>query len=869
MLTFLGKTIEQKPWFVIIVILLITAGFASLIPAIEFKTDYQDFMPEDELMIANERILDYFGSSQLPLFLLIEKQKEDSVITPQSIREMNFIENEIKKHPHVNNTISILTFLDAVCLVEFGTSINNCTDEQIVTALDDILMDPQNGEIQVFNSNDPNENIDYKRFPRISKGKSIDSADIKNCFILKDNDTITFAIEVYDLSDIKSNFRPSLTKVNVMEWYLNFENLIIPDKQLDISYKIAAHIEPSYPIWEFGKGLSENIWSLIQHIKNRELFNSYNKEVYLWIKPPEQTMYFPIPLESGNITFKKETNRINIVISRQELGNFGIATQVGSFELPAKLSNFSAGVRYYQTSILKRPGGRVLANVSFFLNRIEKIRSRPVLGTIVTRFLQKIAGLTWKDFDLLFDMMEDVDLLPETLALKDIDEAWTVSDIVPDESFSDTIFFIYPYLFNEIQVNSFAFLSDDYEKSQTPSASLIIVQLDRLGNYDEVIKLNEAIVIKTAELDKKFDFISVKVTGENIVSAQINELTTEANQILGPLLFIIIVIILFIFFRRPSYVFFPMITLIVSAIWLLGTMVLLGISFNVMAVALIPLILGIGVDYAVHLFHNYRAEIENGKSFGEAIIVSVKDIGMAIFLAWLTTFIAFMSFLSSSVPPIRDFGVLLALGVTYTFITALTLLASLRYVLDRKKKSKGTKKLSSFSIKITLKNIMGKVASIVLTHQKKIIILMILITLFFGLGAIQLKKGFDLDQFIPEDNPAMELFNTIADKFPYASEYQEYILIEGDIATVKCLQGIAQTHKNIDDDTFISRNNKGITKVTSVYSIIKNAVKNNRSMINKFNINEKTNIPKTDADVKALFDYLFEGAIIFNCIFNY
>ena len=137
---------------------------------------------------------------------------------------------------------------------------------------------------------------------------------------------------------------------------------------------------------------------------------------------------------------------------------------------------------------------------------------------------------------------------------------------------------------------------------------------------------------------------------------------------------------------------------------------------------------------------------------------------------------------------------------------------------------------------------------------------MVLITIVFASGAIQLKRGFDLDQFIPEDNPAMELFDKIADYFPYSSEYQEYILIEGNVATVEALEGIAKTHRNIDDDTFISRNNKGDPKIVSIYSIIKNAIRNNRSMIDKFNIDEKTKIPTTDGDVKALFDYLYKGS---------
>lgn len=856
MLTGLGGIIEKKPWFVVILVIMVTIGFSLFIPSLEFKTDFNDFLPDDDFVLAFERVQAYYGMNQLPLFLLVKKQQTESTISSQAIREIYYIESELKKLPKVNGTIAITTFLRPVCMIEFGKTIENCTDEQIQVALNDMLMELQTGEIQLFEIDDPNEPIDYTRYRRLSKGKSIDSADIKNCYLSKDNDSITFSIEVYDLSSLISTLRPSFPNVNVMEWYLEFENLIIPDEQLDISYRIAAHIEPAHPLWEIGKGFFANIREIIQLIKNRELFNSYKKEVYLWIKPPQQSMYFPLPLETGNITFDTRNNRIDIEVSREELGQYGIATKIGSFELPAKLSHFNAGVRCYQTPLLKHPGGRLTINTSFLFDRFNKIRTRPILGSIATRILQRYGDITWEDFDQLFEMMEQTNLIPETIALQDIDSNWISADIVPDNDDSDTVFFIYPYLFNDIQINALAFLSKDYKEAHAPKASLIIVQLDVLNNeFSEQLRINDEIVNKIDELDSKFNYVSVEVTGESVVSSQINELTSEANQVLGPSIFIILMVILFVSFRRASYVFLPMLALVVSMIWLFGTMSLLGLPFNVIAVALVPLILGLGVDYSVHFFHNYRTELEKGQTPAEAIKRSVKEIGTAMFLAWLTTFIAFMSFLSASIPPIRHFGILLALGVTYTFITSITFLASFRYILDRRKKPTIVRKISLSPIR----NIMGKIASIVLRHQKKMLIGMILISLVFASGAVQLETGFDMDQFIPADNPAMELFDTIAENFPFASEYQEYILIEGDVASVETLQGIAKTHQNIDDDTFISRNTDGSAKVTSIYSVIQNAINNNRSLVEAFNIDKKTGIPKTDADVVRLFDYLYEG----------
>lgn len=854
MLKKLGSLIEKRPWFIVIIIVLITLGFSTFIPSLEFKTDFEEFTPDDDLVRANERIYDYFGVNQQIMLLYLEEQAGNT-ITPQALRDTHFIQKELEKIPDVNATVSITTFIDAICQLEFGETLENCTDEQLNIAIQDLLSEPQLEEIQIFREDDKNEPVDYRRYPRISMGKTVDSADIKNCYISKDDGNITFSIEVYDLSHFQSTLKPSFPWVNVMEWYVSFENLILPDETLEIEYQITAHLESVHPIWEVGKGVLHNLRTMLQNLINRKLFDSYKKEAYLWIKPPEQPMFFPIPLKTGEITFDINNNRVNIRVIREELGGFGIAPQFGSFELPAKLTGFKAGVRYYQTSLLKLPGGRVTADTDFLLSRIEKLSQRPVLGSIVSRLLENYGDITWEDFDELFEMMDETDLISDTIALKDIESSWIQTDTAPDTGFSDTVLYIYPSFYEDLKVTALSFLSKDYEETNSPKASLIVLQLDLGQDYEELIRINNEIIKRINEIGKKIRSVSVEATGEGVVTSQINELTTEANQIIGPSIFVIIMIILFINFRKTSYVFLPMLALGISTIWLFGTMALLGIPFNVIAVALVPLILGLGVDYSVHLFHNYNAELEKQRTPAEAIKKSVKEVGTAMFLAMITTVIAFMSFLSASIPPIRDFGILLALGVTYTFITAITLLASTRYILDRRKKVKIKRKKRSISVN----NIMGKTSNLVLSHPKKILIVTIIISIVMASGALQLERGFNMEQFIPADNPAVELFDKIGENFPYSSQDQEYILIEGNVATVEVLKGIAETHENLEDDTYVSRNVDGSIKSTSIYTVIQQAIENNQSLVKTFNIDEKTGIPRTDRDVRALYDYLYNG----------
>ena len=242
----LGRIIEKRAWLVVGVILLITIGFSLFIPSLTFKTNFEDFAPDSELVQANDRIADYFGMSAQTIVLYIEKEQANSVTDVQALRDQYNLQKELTQMPEVNDTISIITFLDTVCQMEFNKTVENCSDEQLRTAINDLLNEQPSGEITLFDTDDPNEAIDYQSSFLRSSGKPVDSADIKNCYIMKDNKTLIFSFEVYSLSDFPSSLKPSFSKVSTMEWYLNFENSLLPS-EFNMGYQIAARIEPTVP----------------------------------------------------------------------------------------------------------------------------------------------------------------------------------------------------------------------------------------------------------------------------------------------------------------------------------------------------------------------------------------------------------------------------------------------------------------------------------------------------------------------------------------------------------------------------------------------------------------------------------------------
>jgi hydrophobe/amphiphile efflux-3 (HAE3) family protein len=850
MLKSIGQLIEKRPWLVITIVLLITIGFGSLLPALEMQTSMDNFLPDDEVVTANNRINNYFGAGDKILMVLIQNQKSSSVTSPEALREMSYVSDELLKIEDINGIVSVAGFTDSVCFMEFGKSLKNCTHEQIKLAYQDLMSDIPNSKISILEYSDPNEPVDYNVFPRISKGKANDCIDIKDYYIEESGDNISFIIEVYDLSNFGKNFKPPSLKMNVMEWYIDFKNTVIPNEELDMEYKIAAHVEPKHEIWEIGRGLQTNLKLLFSHLQSKELFNTYSKDALLWISPPDQSMSFPIKLETGIVEYDEENNFVNITVEKKELGNYGISPQFGSFGLPARIENSAAGFRYYQVPLLKLPWFRFDINGEFLKDIFGKIQNRPLIKTVAEKLLGVFGGFSFEDINEMFDMMDQGSFALDTISVKDISGWWTVTDSAPDKGKGTGSYFIKPTFLDDMKKTVQNFVAN--QEGQDAYAALMMVQIDGSIGSEQYNELSNEIDEELKKLDSKNDYVSMKVTGNGIIEYEINEVSMEANNIVIPMIFVVISLILFVSFRRLSYVIIPLLGLSVAVIWLFGTMVLLGFEFMIIEVALIPMLMGLGVDYSVHIFHNYRVERSKGENPAKAIVSSINDIGLAMLLATITTFIAFLSFLTVSMVPLRNFGILCGIGIAYVFIITITLQATIRYLLDRRKKAVEKSVLK----KDPNGKIMKKTATIVCKHPFTILAITLVITGIMVIGALQIQTGFNMDDFLPEENPSVQVMNEILDTFPFASQEKEYILLEGKIDTVKSLNQIDNTINNIDDDAYVLRTRDGKPKTESILSVIQKTASLNSSFKQKFNLDYR-GIPKNDDDVKALYEYLY------------
>jgi predicted RND superfamily exporter protein len=112
-------------------------------------------------------------------------------------------------------------------------------------------------------------------------------------------------------------------------------------------------------------------------------------------------------------------------------------------------------------------------------------------------------------------------------------------------------------------------------------------------------------------------------------------------------------------------------------------MALAGSEFLILEVAVAPVVLGLGIDYLIHLQRAYEKAREKESNPALAWIRSFSILRLALTLSVITTAFAFLANFLSPLPPLRSFGVTLALGVVSAFIASTVTVGALHVVADK------------------------------------------------------------------------------------------------------------------------------------------------------------------------------------------
>ncbi len=188
----------------------------------------------------------------------------------------------------------------------------------------------------------------------------------------------------------------------------------------------------------------------------------------------------------------------------------------------------------------------------------------------------------------------------------------------------------------------------------------------------------------------------------------------------------------------------------IGALWTFGLAGYLSIPLNMATMAVLPILIGLGIDYSIQFQNRYQEEITRSRSVGEATITSISRMFFAVGIALLATIIGFITLYISRVPMIRDFGMLLALGVIVCFIASLFLLHSILYLGDKRvpleRLSKASKQASG-----RIERILAKIAQLAVSRTLPIFLVSLAFAVTGGVVDHWLPVNTNYEDLMPQD----------------------------------------------------------------------------------------------------------------------
>ncbi len=385
----------------------------------------------------------------------------------------------------------------------------------------------------------------------------------------------------------------------------------------------------------------------------------------------------------------------------------------------------------------------------------------------------------------------------------------------------------------EFQAFASALLSENYDTDEvTSTAGLAIITIDSAkiaqnfggsdGAFIEQPRMEVQLSEELSLISSNFE--NIEVSGFSfglLLGNDGGDFLTEIGILFGKAFLIILGVLAYIFFIRPrkgygflkssrrtlSDLLLSLGTILLSILWMQGIGTLLGPGFlniigppNQISQIAPILLIGLGVDYAIHFTGRYREELGEGLSVKDSTKNTLSSVGIALTLATLATIVGFLSNVVSPLPEFKDFGITVSFGILFALLLVMTFVPAIRSLLDKKAEKKDSINREAFSS--SGESVLNKVAgaSSIIPRKLKLISIALLlgISSYGYVSFTNLDTVFNFTDFLPEDDPVVATLAVLTDEFGGGFGETTTVLLEGqDLATPEIHNAIIDAINNL------------------------------------------------------------------------
>jgi predicted RND superfamily exporter protein len=253
--------------------------------------------------------------------------------------------------------------------------------------------------------------------------------------------------------------------------------------------------------------------------------------------------------------------------------------------------------------------------------------------------------------------------------------------------------------------------------------------------------------------------------------------------------FICVITLFILAFRRLDALYFVGVPLLVGVLWTLGlTSFVIG-RLTIVTFAFGAVLIGLGIDFAIHIFNRFAEEMRRGKEVSAALEIAIVETGEGIFTAAITTACAFYSMFVTSFKGFQEVGFVAGSGILCCLLSMYFILPALMTL--RAKLGREPFLFSRFA------GFGLRTASFVIRSNPRILIaLALLITAYMGMQAVSVGFNDDLRSLREHASTYEALRTRIQSRFKLPSN--QIIAIVSGKTMQEALQRNDKLYENIE-----------------------------------------------------------------------
>ena len=176
---------------------------------------------------------------------------------------------------------------------------------------------------------------------------------------------------------------------------------------------------------------------------------------------------------------------------------------------------------------------------------------------------------------------------------------------------------------------------------------------------------------------------AVAITGLPTIKVHAARAMLADLTLFVPLSLGLVIVVLIWAFRTWRGLLLPLASVVMGVVWTTGVMVAAGDAFTMGSLVLPPLLMAIGIAYAIHVVTRYYLELHHHHTGREAVAAAIAHVRLPVAMAALSTVVGFGTFVTSPIPSVWDFGVYAALGIVFVFLACTAVIPAALVLLPR------------------------------------------------------------------------------------------------------------------------------------------------------------------------------------------